>query len=361
MFTSHRRRAGLLGVLALATVSLLALAGCSSDSGSADSSAGNPAPASGDVDLGSVTLRVGQTGWATTENVLKIAGENNTPYHVEYSVFSGGDQQLQALQSGAIDVAQSSEIPPVFAAAGGTVKFKQVAVQTGTTLLQEVIVPADSSITSIKELKGKEVGYVKNTTAAYFLNELLKQNGLTWNDIKPRPLLPNDGLAALNGGSIDAFASYGNTIINAHQHGAKTIGSGRDILSGNFPWSVSTDVLTDAKQQAAVVDLLTRINRAYAYLRDGHQQQYAEAFAAATKQPVSSALQQFTDGEAQRPTKIGPPTQTVIDSQQQVADSLTEIKALPKKIDVTDLWSDQLAAALTAALQSTPATTPAGS
>lgn len=362
----RRRRFGAAVGLATALIAALTLSACSSGSESASPSADYPAPAPASTDLSSVTLRVGQTGWATIKSVLAIAGEDTTPYHLDFSVFSGGDQQLQALQSGALDVAQSSEIPPVFAAAGGTVKFTQVAVQTGTTLLQEVIVPHNSSITSIKDLKGKEVGYVKNTTAAYFLNELLKQNGLSWTDIKPRPLLPNDGLAALNGGSIAAFASYGNTIISAHQTGARTIGSGRDILSGNFPWSVSTDLLTDPKKQAAVVDLLARINRAYAYLRNGHQQQYAQAFAAATKQPVASALQQFTDGERQRPTVFSAPSPTVITGQQKVADSLTQIKALPGTVDVKALWSDHLAAALTAALgtstaSATESTTRAGS
>ncbi|WP_229742345.1 ABC transporter substrate-binding protein [Gordonia jinhuaensis] len=340
-----------VAALAVATSAVLVAAGCSS---SGDSSSGGGAT-DASADISSVSLKVGQTGWAQTKAALEVAGLDNTPYTLEWPVFSGGDQQLQALQSSALDVAQSSEIPPVFAAAGGTVKFKQVAVQTGSTLFQEVVVTKNSPITSIAGLKGKKVGYVKNTTAAYFLNELLKESGLSWKDIQPRPLLPNDGLAALNGGSIDAFASYGNTIIQAHQNGARTIGSGEKILSGNFPWSVTTSLLSNASKKAAVVDLLARIDKAWRYVRAGHEQAYADKFAAATKQPVASALKQVQLQEAQRPTGIEPPTQTVIDSQQKVADSFLEIKALPSKVDVADLWSDELAAPLTTALAGTSA------
>ncbi|MGC4936022.1 ABC transporter substrate-binding protein [Gordonia sp. DT30] len=332
---------------ALTISATLVAAGCSSNS---DSSSSSGAPG----DLSSVSLKIGQTGWRQTYAALQVAGLDHTPYKTEWPVFSGGDQQMQAIQSEAIDVAQSSEIPPIFAAAGGTVRFKQVAFQTSTTLLQEVIVGKDSSITSIKQLKGKKVGYVKNTTAAYFLNELLKQNGLTWKDIEPKPLLPNEGLAALNGGSIDAFASYGNTIIQAHQGGAKTIGSGENILSGNFPWVAANGVLSDAGKKAAVADLLGRINRAWIYVRNGHEQEYAQAFADATHQPLNSALTQVQNQERQRPTTVHTPTPEAVQSQQRVADSLQEIGALPGHVVVKDLWTNDLDTLLTQQLSATP-------
>lgn len=79
----------------------------------------------------SVTLRVGATGWKVEEAVLKYAHLDDTPYKVEWSQFQGGDQQLQAIRAGALDLASSSEIPPVFAAADGEPNFKVAAVQRG--------------------------------------------------------------------------------------------------------------------------------------------------------------------------------------------------------------------------------------
>ncbi|MET9327748.1 ABC transporter substrate-binding protein [Tsukamurella sp. NPDC003166] len=337
-------RTPLVAVVATVTVVTAALSTSACGSSSTDAGGSSGAPAS-------VSLKIGQTGWAASQAALQVAGLDNTPYRIEWPVFSGGDQQLQALQSKALDVAQSSETPPIFVAAGGTVNFTQVAVQTASTLLQEVVVGKDSSITSIKDLKGKKVGYVKNTTAAYFLNELLKQNGLSWTDIESRPVSPNDGLAALQGGSIDAFASYGNTIIQAHAGGAKTIGSGENILSGNFPWSTTKALLGDAAKKAALADLLARLDRAYAYIRDGHLADYAKRFAAATKQPEASAVQQITQQEAQRPTHLGVVTPAAEQSQQRVADSFVDIKAIPAAVKVSDLWSTDLNSALQSALE----------
>ncbi|MFC8358622.1 ABC transporter substrate-binding protein [Streptomyces griseorubiginosus] len=293
-------------------------------------------------DQSSVTLRVGATGWKVEEALLRFAHLDDTPYKVKWSLFQGGDQQLQAIRAGALDVAESSEIPPIFASADGRPNFKVVAVQRGSTLNQEVVVPEGSEATDIADLKGKKVGYVQNTTAHYFLYELLKQAGLKWTDIDAKPLLPNDGLAALNGGSIDAFASYGTSIITAHQQGATTIGSGKDILSGNFLWTARDSVLKSAGQRAATADLIARITQAYAYVRDGRQNAFAKVIATTTHQPLAQAEKDFRAQQAQRPTQARTVGDDTIASQQKVADVFAELGALRSPLDVKSFWSREL-------------------
>lgn len=306
--------------------------------------------AKADSSPGSVTLRVGATGWKVEEAVLKFAHLDDTPYKVKWSVFQGGDQQLQAIRAGALDLASSSEIPPVFAAADGKANFKVVAVQRGSTLNQEVVVPKGSKVTGIAGLKGRKVGYVQNTTAHYFLYELLKQAGLKWSDVDAKPLLPNDGLAALNGGSIDAFASYGTSIITAHQQGARTVGSGADILSGNFLWSARDSVLNSPTQKAAVADLVARISKAYAYVRDGREAAFAKVISANTHQPVNQAHRDLAAQQKQRPTQARTVGGDTIASQQKVADAFTELGAFKEHVDVKTFWTTALDADLKKAL-----------
>ncbi|MFF5008794.1 ABC transporter substrate-binding protein [Streptomyces phaeochromogenes] len=303
---------------------------------------GGDAEAESSSGLSSVTLAVGATGWKNEEAVLKFAHLDDTPYKVKWSLFQGGDQQLQAVRAGALDLASSSEIPPIFAAADGKPNFKVVAVQRGTTLNQEVIVPKGSKVTDIAGLKGRKVGYVQNTTAHYFLYELLKRAGLKWSDIDAKPLLPNDGLAALNGGGIDAFASYGTSVITAHQQGAVTVGSGKDVLSGNFLWSARDSVLKSPAQRAAAADLIAQITKAYAYIRDGREHEFAKVVAKATHQPVAQAEKDFRDAQAQRPTQARAVGDDTIASQQKVADAFTELGALKGKLDVKSFWSRAL-------------------
>lgn len=335
MLLRHTLRAS-----AAALVLLLPFAAACSGSASAESSS----------DVSSVTLRVGDTGWKVSSAVLKYAHLDDTPYKLKWSLFQGGDQQLQAIRAGALDVAYSSEIPPLFSAADGKPNFKVVAVQRGSTLNQEVIVPKGSKVTDIAGLKGKKVGYVQNTTAHYFLYELLKQAGLKWSDIDAKPLLPNDGLAALNGGSIDAFASYGTSITTAHQQGATTVGSGADILSGNFLWSARDSVLKSPAQRAAAADLIARISKAYAYVRAGHEAGFAKVTAEATHQPFAQAESDLVAGQKQRPSQARTVGADAIASQQKVADAFTELGALKEHLDVKSFWTTELTADLKKAL-----------
>ena len=350
--------------LATAGVVLAGAVGCGSSSSTAAASPSiapvaneSSAPAAGTSsaatpDLSSVSLKVGQTGWAVDQAVLQVTGLDKTPYKLSWPVFTGGNKQIEALQAGALDVGAASEIPPVFGAAATTPKWKAIAVDNGSTLLQEVLVGKGSAITSIAQLKGRKVGYVQNTTAQYFLVELLGQAGLTWKDITPAPLAPADGVAALNGGSVDALATYGNSVIALHAAGGTTIGSGEKILSGNFPRLASDSTIADPAKAAATADLLARINRAYALVRTGKEQEFAAATAAATHEPVALALSQLKAQEAQRPTTVLPASDAAIASEQKVADAFTALGAVPRKVDVASFWTtalnDDLAAAFKA-------------
>ncbi|WNI14830.1 ABC transporter substrate-binding protein [Actinacidiphila sp. ITFR-21] len=345
------RSAALAGSLLAVVLPLTACGSSDSDTGSAaPKPSGTVSAAAQSADLSSVTLRVGQTGWAQLPAVLKVAGLDNTPYKVKWSVFPGGDKQIQALQAGALDVASSSDIPPVFAAAATTPKWKVVGIQRTNTLLQNVVAGKKSGITTIAQLKGKKVGYVQATTAHYFLYKLLQAAGLKWTDIHAVPLTPQDGVAALSSGSIDALASYGNSIITTQQQGAKVIGSGQDILSGNFPYEASDQLIADADRSAALVDLLARVNKAFTVLRDGHEADYAELTAAATHEPESVALAQIQADEQQIPSEVqvGGPDQ--IAKEQDVADTFSQLGILPGTVDVSSYWSDALTARLTTAL-----------
>ncbi|MFJ9174062.1 ABC transporter substrate-binding protein [Streptomyces sp. NPDC102360] len=309
-------------------------------------------PAGAEEGGNTVTLRVGATGWQREKALLEFAHLDDTPYQVKWSLFQGGDKQLEALRAGALDVASSSEIPPVFAAADGRPNFKVVAVQRGTTLNQEVVAPKGSGITSMARLKGKKVGYVKNTTAHYFLYELLKRAGLGWDDITAAPLEPDKALAALNGGSIDAFAGYGNSVIAAHQQDARTVGSAKNILSGNFLWTASDETLGSATEREALADLLARLDRAYAYVRAGREETFAKTLATATHQPVKQALEDFRAGEKQRRTELRTVTAQATASQQKVADAFGDLGALKQPLKVSAFWSDRLNTPLRKALSS---------
>ncbi|AIF52363.1 ABC transporter substrate-binding protein [Pelosinus sp. UFO1] len=318
---------------------LVALAGCGTNSATSDAdSKRNVATSS--VDLSKVTIRMGETGWARSQEGLKAAGLQNTPYKVEYSVFQGGNMQLEAMAANHLDLATSSEIPPIFASQSGNGgNFKVIGFYEGTTLNQELVVPKGSNIKAMADLKGKKVAYVKATTSQYFLLKMLKQAGMTWDDIIPVQMSTSDGLIALVGGKVDALAGYGNAIITAHQQGATVLVSAKDILSGNFMIEATPDAINDPAKHAAIVDYLSRLDKSYEWAA-ANPEKWAEIIAVNTHEPFEQSLITFKEGNAQRPNKVKPTSMQAIASEQDVADVFLGAGVLKNKIDVSSFWSN---------------------
>lgn len=348
------------------TMFALVLSGCSGKSGAKDTSgeatqaptqAATQAPTqsgsadnSSNIDLSKVTLRFGATGWELQKELLKAAGLDDTPYKVEYTVFQGGNLCLEAMAANQIDLTGSSEIPPIFASLaenGGN--FKIIAVSNSNTQLQELVIPPKSPIKSVAELKGKKVGYIKSTTAQYFLYEMLKQAGLAWTDIDPVEITTADGVTALLGGELDAFASYGNSINAAKNGGATTLASAQDILSGNFPYEASPQALADEGVRVAIADYLARLQLANEWQKQNIET-WAKISSDPTGQTYEDALATLKKGFEQRDTKIIPVSDDVIGSEQKVADAFYEVGLLEQKVDVSTLYDTTITEAYQQAL-----------
>ncbi len=361
---SRRRLAGWAGGLAL--ISLIAV-GCSSSSTKSTAASGqSPAGASptsvaaaATVDLSGVTLKVAvfpAVGWDVE---LKAAGLANTPYKVTYVTLDSGSLHLQNIATGTVDVGSASAIPPIFASqTTNNGNFKVVAASESNTLNQVTLVPKGSPITSVAQLKGKKVGYVPNTTAEYFLLKQLQAAGLSYSDITPVELSTSNGLSALLGGSIAAFADYGTTVIAAQAQGAKILADGGPILAaqtGGLVGAVvaATPDLSDPAKAAAIADFIGRVNGAYHWAHL-NPEAWAKINSAATNQPEATALQQFQDGENQKPLSIGPTDQASIAAEQAISDALLSAGVIKTAVNVSTFWTDQLNAQITAAVAKYP-------
>ena len=328
------------------------IAGCSTNSSNSGKTDDNQktAESGSSVDLSKVTLRFGEVGWSAYQSSLKAAGLDNTPYKVEYNTFQGGNLCLQAMAADQIDLTGSSETPPVFAAESQNQgNFKIVAVNHGSTLLQELVVPKDSNIKSVADLKGKKVGYINATTAQYFLIKMLEQAGLKWGDIDGKQMSTADGVTALAGGQIDAFASYGNSIIAAHKNGATTLQSAQNILSGYFPYEASVTALKDEGKKAAIIDYLGRIEKANQWKRDN-----ADAWAKISSKPQGfsdeEGLDTFNKQEAQTKSEVILVDDKVIASQQDLSNVFFSLGLIKNKQDIKSIYSDELNEGLKKAL-----------
>ena len=321
------------------------LAGCGGASESSDSSA-SESESSGktvtthdgkEVDVSGVTLRIAAACGANGHDVIEAAGLDDTPYKVEFSILQGGNKVMEALAADQIDLGAGSQIPPLSASlTEGGGNFKIIAVRYGSTLDQELIAAPGSGITSVAELKGKKVGYVKNTTAQYFLSKMLTEAGLSWDDIDAQPLTTSDGATAILTGDIDAWASYDESIRVPRSKGATTIETAQDILSGNYLFYASPAAIEDEAYHAAIEDWLSRWHEAHEWARE-NPEEWAEYYAPTINEDPEKYLEDFQKQNEDKIFACKPITDAVIADEQDIADTFESLGVL-EHVDTKELF-----------------------
>ncbi|BEU99926.1 ABC transporter substrate-binding protein [Novosphingobium olei] len=282
-------------------------------------------------------LRIAITGKGESDNRLLFKAAGITPdIPLAWSEFESGHLVVEAFNSGAVDFGGMSEIPPVFAAASSVQSFRQIGVYHGDVNNQAVLVPKGSTIASLRDLKGKRVGYVRATTTQYFLIRMLESVGLTWADITPIAMTVADGAAAFGQGGLDAWAIYGFPIQRAMAHdGARILSTALGFLSGNYIIAAHKDAIEDPVRHDWIARYLALVRKGYAWAA-ANQDPWAEVVAGSIGVPVEQVRDQFRRKSAS--FELRPVDDKAIASQQQVADVFSSAGLIPRKVDVHPLW-----------------------
>jgi sulfonate transport system substrate-binding protein len=290
------------------------------------------------ADVSGVTLRIG-TFRGQDQTVLPGTGLDNFPYKVAYSEFAAGNLITQAINADALDLGSWSEIPLVFAAAAHS-NIRVIATMEGPAANQAVIVPKTSPAKTIADLRGKRVGYIRATTAHYFLIKMLAQHNMSFADIQPVALTMSAGLTAMQSGAMDAWATYGYAIpVLQAATGARVLQNAIGILSGNYLIGANPKSLTNPAFRAAASDYISRLNRAYGILY-ADRPRFAKLLAPAVQifEPIALA---YLQGQ-ERGLSIRPSRPTDIKSAQDVAETFVHVGLLPGRVNVAPYFSDAL-------------------
>ena len=128
--------------------------------------------------------------------MAKLTGAfDDAPYKVKFARFDYGPPLVQATASGDIDLGSVGDVPPITGAAK-QFGFKIVAVQRGadaTKAPENIIVPKDSPIQTLADLKGKRIAVPQGSSAHGLALLALKSVGLTPKDVQFVYLSPAAG------------------------------------------------------------------------------------------------------------------------------------------------------------------------
>jgi len=250
-------------------------------------------------------------------------------FAVEWTEFPGGPQLLEALNVGALDFGITGESPPIFAQAAGA-PLVYVANEPEAPASEAILVPNDSQIRSVSELKGKKVALNKGSNVHYLLVKALEKAGLGYSDITPVFLKPSDARAAFEHGDVDAWAIWDPFQASAEVAiKARTLANGEGIVA-NRQFYLGARNFIEANP-AVVKALLASMKEVDDWA--SHNIEAAAAELSPTVGLPAPVLKLALAREAWDVRAIQP---EVIVDQQKIADTFLRLGLIPKPIKVQD-------------------------
>ena len=252
---------------------------------------------------------------------------------VKWTEFPGGPQLLEGLNVGSVDFGVTGETPPVFAQAAGA-DLLYVAHEPPAPTGEAILVPKDSPIKSVAELKGKKVALNKGSNVHYLLVRALEDAGLKYGDITPVYLPPADARAAFERGSVDAWVIWDPFQSAAEkQLQARTLRDGSGLVD-NHQFYLATR--TYAEKNPQVVGTLVEEIRGVGEWVKGNLDEATSQVA-----PLIGLSPEITRQAVERQGYgaqfISP---EVVEAQQKIADTFTELKLIPKQLTIKDvIWN----------------------
>jgi len=169
---------------------------------------------------------------------------------------AGSNKANEALRAGAIEVGSTAGSAALLARANGS-PIQVIGLYSQPEWAALVTVDG-TGIADVEDLKGKQVAATKGTDPYFFLLQSLEEAGLTPEDITVQNLQHADGWAALQNGSVDAWAGLDPIMAGAEESGATLFYRNVDFNSYGF-LNAREDFLESKPEVAqAVVDAYER-------------------------------------------------------------------------------------------------------
>ena len=256
------------------------------------------------------------------DKALKEKGVN-----VKWVEFPAGPQLLEGLNVGSVAFGESGEAPPIFAQAANS-NLVYVANQPAAPLAEALIVPKDSAIQSVQDLKGKRVVLNKGSNVHYLLLKVLEANHLKLDDIQVVYLPPADARAAFEKGAVDAWVIWDPFFAAAEkQLNAKVIATGQNLVNNHQFYLADRKF---AEQHPDVLKIVVNELNTTTQWVSQHQTDAAKLL----EKPTGLSLDILNTSISRMGFGVTPISNDVVKKQQDVADAFYQQKLIPNKINI---------------------------
>ncbi|MDB9486277.1 aliphatic sulfonate ABC transporter substrate-binding protein [Dolichospermum circinale CS-537/01] len=279
-------------------------------------------------------IRVGYQQAGDLVRITKVLEKRLDPLgvKVEWAQFAQGPQLMEAMNVGRIDIGSVGETPPIFAQAAGA----QIVYIVGSRQTKEsgkgsaIVVPPNSPIKSVKDIKGKTVVFQKASASHYFILRALEEVGLKYSDIKVQSLPNVEAASAFLQGKIPVWVTGDPHLARAEKEGkVRILRNAKGINSpGGYYVGIKQFAIDNPKLLRIVIEEIDKIQK----WAQAHPKETAALVAQYQKLPpdvMDLVISRRTYGLR----AISP---ALIKDQQRVADYFYQNGVLPKPVKVQE-------------------------
>jgi sulfonate transport system substrate-binding protein len=320
---------------------LACVAGCGSSSKPADTTA-IPAPSEPQASPAApapaaeaLTVRIGYQKIGTpfllkerAESLTAELGKKNA--RAEWIEFQAGPPIYEAIRAGALDIGYTGETPPVFAQAGG-VPFVYIATEAPAPASEAILVPKDSKLKTVADLKGKKVALNRGSNVHYLLLKALEEAKLTLKDLQVTYLAPPDARAAFDSGQVDAWVIWDPFQAAAEVAGARILRDGTGLVDNQFFYVARREF---AEKQAPLVSLVLEQFKTLSGWAKANPEETARILAKSSGISYDALLK----AEKRHVYEVRAITPQTLSKQQTIADAFHALELIPQAVKPSEAY-----------------------
>jgi sulfonate transport system substrate-binding protein len=259
--------------------------------------------------------------------VLAGAGRlQDIPYRIEWAQFPNAAPLLEALNAGAIDTGIGGDAAFIFAV-GTTATIKAIGAQEASGIGPVILVRRDSPIRTLGDLAGRRIATPRGSISHNHVLAVLEAYGQPYDAVRLAFLSPADGRAALQSGSVDAWAIWDPNAAMAEKEGARILPGKQDLVPG-YSFIFGRDGAI-ADKRPLLADYRRRLYEGW-----GWAAAHRDAYAKLMHEDTGLALDILRVTNARSIRLPVPIDAGVVAEQQKTADRYFRAGLIPAKLDV---------------------------
>jgi len=254
-----------LSIAAAVATAALMLSGCVAGEGAPKAETATQAQgADGGTTWSTDTLNIDWATYSPLSIILKekgwIEATLGDGVTVNWLQSAGSNKANEALRANAVDVGSTAGSAALLARSNGS-PIKTIALYSQPEWAA-IVVPADSDITDVQGLRGKQIAATKGTDPYFFLLQTLQEAGVGLDEVTVQNLQHADGRTALETDAVDAWSGLDPMMaVSEIEAGSKLIYRNIDFNTYGFLNATEDFVTNHADLAQVVVDAYEKARR----------------------------------------------------------------------------------------------------